>query len=54
MLKRRTSCAIHDAVPGSGRMCWATARAYCEVDVLRSDLHIKQGGLDVGMSHQAA
>ena len=24
-----------------------------EVDVLRSDLHIEQGGLDIGVAHQA-
>ena len=29
MLKRRAACTIHDGVTGSGRMCWATARAYC-------------------------
>ena len=28
MRQRRASDA-HEAVPGSGRMCWATARAYC-------------------------
>jgi hypothetical protein len=28
MLKRRSPCAIHDRVPGRGRICWATARAY--------------------------
>src|SRR6266852_8024844 len=28
MRERRATCA-HEAVPGSGRMCWATARAYC-------------------------
>ena len=24
-----------------------------EIDVLRSDLHIQQGGLNIGMTHQA-
>ena len=28
MLEWRASCAVHDEVTGSGRMCWATARAY--------------------------
>ena len=27
--QRRTACAFHFGVTGSGRMCWATARAYC-------------------------
>ena len=53
MLKRRSPCAIHERFPGRGRMCWATARAYCEVDVLRSDLNIYQCGLDIGVAHQA-
>ena len=28
MLKGRSPCAVHDTFPGSGRMCWATARVY--------------------------
>ena len=28
MLERRPPGAVHDEVTGSGRMCWATARAY--------------------------
>ena len=29
MLERRASRAVHEAVTGRGRMCCATARAYC-------------------------
>ena len=29
MLERGASSAVHNEVPGRGRMCWATARAYC-------------------------
>jgi hypothetical protein len=29
MLEWRTSHAAHEVVTGRGRMCWATARAYC-------------------------
>jgi hypothetical protein len=29
MLEWRTSQAAHEVVTGRGRMCWATARAYC-------------------------
>ena len=39
MLERGPSRTVHEVVTGRGRMCCATARAYCEVDVLRGDLH---------------
>ena len=29
MWERRASCTVHEAVTGRGRMCCATARAYC-------------------------
>ena len=29
MLERRASHAVHEVVTGRGRMCCATARAYC-------------------------
>ena len=29
MLKGSTARKVHDGITGIGRMCWATARAYC-------------------------
>ena len=44
--------AVHDRVPRQGPDVLGHGARILEVDVLRSDLHIDQRGLDIGVPHQ--
>ncbi len=54
MLKRRPSRAVHDRCHRKRTDMLGHGARILKVDVLRSDLDIEQGGLDIGVSHQAA
>ena len=48
MLQRRSTCALHDRIPGTGRDMLGHGAGILLIDVERSDLHIDQRGLDIG------